>query len=121
MASSKALSALDIVLQQWFQTEYNFGPSAAEFRYEAKTVFALKKTCSCLNAHDSLEWELGSCGVCFSFAEAVEEARIVNPQAIPSLESQEEHYNRLFPPLRFDDEPPFYSSDDKLSGQLSTG
>ena len=113
MACCKALPALDIVLLQWFQTEYNWGPSAADFRCEAKTVFALKKTCRRLHAHDSLEWELGECGVCFSFAEAVEEARIGNPEAIPSCKSQDEHYNRLFP------SSPFYSESPPNNDELS--
>ena len=76
------LQALDVVVQQWLQTEYPFGPSANAFKTEAKTVFALKKTCKRLNAHDSLEWEMGDCGVCFSYAEALEEVKFTNPEGV---------------------------------------
>ena len=73
-----SLQALCGVVQQRLQTEYPFGPSAAAFKTEAKTFFALKKTCKRLNAHDSTEWEMGDGGVCFSYAEALQECRVID-------------------------------------------
>ena len=81
MASSSALPALDIVLQEWLQTKYPLGPSAAAFKSEAKTVFALKKTCRRLSQRDSSEWEMGDGGVCFSYFEALEEAKYADPES----------------------------------------
>ena len=83
MAAS--LPALEVILQHWLQTEYPFGPSAAAFKSEAQTVFALKKTCRRLSCHDSREWELGEDGVLFSYVEALEEARYADLETIRSF------------------------------------
>ena len=74
--------ALDVVVQQWLQTEHPFGPSADAFKTEAKTAFALKKTCKRLIVHDSLQWELGEGGVLFSYYEALEEAKYADPETL---------------------------------------
>ena len=76
------MQALDVVVQQWLQTECPFGPSANAFKTEAKTVFALKKTCERLIVHDSLQWELGEGGVLFSYYEALEEAKYADPETL---------------------------------------
>ena len=93
-----ALQALDVVVQRWLQTEYPFGPSAVAFKTEARTLFALKKTCKRLNAHDSTEWELGEDGVCFCYAEALEEAKFDDPErACPQPLEHWDRYCEFFP------------------------
>ena len=77
-----SLRDLDIVVQQWLQTECPFGPSADAFKTEAKTVFALKKTCRRLNANDPLEWDMQDGGVFFSYYEALEEAKYADPETL---------------------------------------
>ena len=78
-----ALSALSVALQQFLQTNYPLGPSAAELLTEAKTVLALKATCRRLSEHDASAWLRGGPdgeGIRFYIAEAREEAKFANAE-----------------------------------------
>ena len=79
-----ALPALSTVLQQFLRTEYPLGP-ASDLITEAKTTLALKASCKRLSEHDASRWlwgEEGGEGVRFCIAEAREEARFNDPEAL---------------------------------------
>ena len=81
-----ALSALSAVLQQFLRTEYPLGPSASDLVTEAKTTLALKASCKRLSEHDASQWLWGGPGgegIRFCIAEAREEARFNDPEAMP--------------------------------------
>ena len=77
-----AHSALSVVLQQFLRTEYPLGPSASDLITEAKTTLALKASCKRLSEHDAAKRLWGEEGIRFCIAEAREEARFNDPEAL---------------------------------------